>query len=215
MKSISVAKRSVALLLLLTLCLMPCGCSTFGFLGYVITGPETVTIPAEYTGLEKSHYAVLVSADANTLYQSPEASRGVCFAVTREIAEHVPSAVALKPSTVIAFTENNPYWTAMPHDKILEKLNVDKLVIIDIAQYQIHEKGNASVFKGTATANVSVADRDHQSALAYSKVVQAAYPVGTSIGMVNADEQAFRHELLKNLTTTIGCLFYEYTITNE
>ncbi|MAX25344.1 MAG: hypothetical protein CMJ19_12660 [Phycisphaeraceae bacterium] len=215
MKSRLIHQRYCASLLLLMGMLILCGCDTLGFMVYAVTGPEEETVPAEYKGLENSHFAVIVSADANTLYQSPEASRGLCVAVTREIAKHVPTSVALDPADVIAFTEHNPYWTTMPHDKIIAKLNVDKLVLIDIVQYQIHEKGNANVYKGTAIANVSIADQQHRNTLVYSKVVKATHPVGSAIGMVNADESEFRLALLSNLTTTIGHLFYEYIIIHE
>ena len=182
---------------------------------YALNGPETEIVPAEYTGLNNSRLAVLVSADSNTLYQSPEAPNAICSAVTRELATKVPGCIVLQPSKVNAYVEDNPYWHTIPYDRLLIQLEVEQLVIIDIVQYQIHDKGNGSVFKGTAIANISVAKRSDGNTLAYSKTVKATYPSGSSVGMVAAEEQSFRLALLQNLTTTIGHLFYEYQVIHE
>lgn len=202
---------------LVGLCMMLCGCEVGSYLVYALNGPKKENVLAEYAGLNNAHFAVLVSADADTLYQSPEAPAAICTAVSRELAKNVPGAIAMSPRKMVAFQEENPYWTTIPYNRLLEKLEVEKLVIIDIVQYQIHDKGNASIFRGTAIANVSVAKASESSSLSYSKVVKATYPVGSAIGMINAetDEQSFRLALLHNLTITIGHLFYDYTVIHE
>lgn len=210
-------RRLTATLLLLAMCLTVTGCDLGSYIVYAVSGPKKENVLAEYAGLKDSSFAVLVSADADTLYQSPEAPAAICTAVSRELAKNVPGAKPIAPSKMVTFQEENPYWTTIPYGQLIEKLGVDQLVIVDIVQYQIHDKGNASVFRGTAIANVSVAKRNAQNTLAYSKVVKATHPTGSSIGMINAetDEQSFRLALLSNLTTTIGHLFYDYTVIHE
>jgi hypothetical protein len=209
--------RYVGLTALLSLCFWAAGCQVGSFIVYAFNGTQKENIPAEYAGLKNSRYAVLVSADSDVLYQSPEAPRSICTAITRELASHVPGAVAVNPKQIIAFQEENPYWTTVPYSRLIKQLNVDQLVIVDIVQYNIHEKGNASIFRGTAIANVSIAKESDNDQLAYSKVVKATYPTGSAIGMIDSetDEQTFRLALLLNLSNTIGHLFYDYQIEHE
>ena len=200
---------------LLAMSLWSVGCDVAGMIGYAIAGPPKENILAQYRGLKNAHFAVLVSSDENVLFQSPEAPSAICTAVTRHLASNVPGAIAISPRKMVKFQEENPYWTTTPYDRLLDKLNVEQLVIIDVVQYQIHEKGNANVWRGTAVANVSVAQRTDFNTLSFSKIVKATYPVGSSIGSVNADEQTFRLALLQNLTSIIGHLFYDYQIIHE
>lgn len=203
--------------LLLCLCLLMTGCQLGGWVVYTLNGTQKEKIPAQYDDLKNQRFAVLVSADANTLYQSPEATRSICTAVTRELADKVAGSKPLNPKQVIQFQDETPYWTTVPYNRLLKQLDVDRLVIIDVVQYNIHEKGNASVFKGTAIANVSVAKSSDEDLLAFSKVVKATYPVGSELGLLKTetDEQTFRLALLLNLSQTIGRMFYEYEIQHE
>ena len=208
-------KKYIVLSLLLSMCLLIAGCEAVGMVAYAIGGEQKENVQAQYRGLENSRFAVLVAADENTLYQSPEAPHAICTALTRELATRVPGAIAVPPKQMIEYQNQNPYWTTSPYDKILAKLDVDELVIVDIVQYQIHDKGNASVWRGTAVANISVAKRTESNTLSFSKVVKATYPVGTSIGVVEAEDQSFRLALLQNLCTAIGHLFYDYQVIQD
>ena len=145
-------KKYIVLSLLLSMCLLIAGCEAVGMVAYAIGGEQKENVQAQYRGLENSRFAVLVAADENTLYQSPEAPHAICTALTRELATRVPGAIAVPPKQMIEYQNQNPYWTTSPYDKILAKLDVDELVIVDIVQYQIHDKGNASVWRGTAVA---------------------------------------------------------------
>lgn len=206
---------SLGLLVLMSICLP--GCSLFDFAVYAMNGPQKENIKAEYAGLANTHFAVLVSADATVLYQSPEAPAAICTAVTRDVATHVKGALAVNPRQMVKYQEENPYWSTVPYNRLLDQIHVDQLIIVDIVQYTVHEKGNASVLRGTAIANISVATRSDNNTLAYSKVVKATYPVGSSIGLISSetDEPTFRLALLQNLADTIGKLFYDYQIITE
>lgn len=208
-------KKYLVFSLLLTMSVLIVGCEIAGMVAYAIGGEQKENVPAQYRGLENSRFAVLVAADENTLYQSPEAPRAICTAVTRELATHVPGAIAVPPQQLVDYQEQNPYWTTVPYDRILAQLDVEQLVIVDIVQYQIHDKGNASVWRGTAVTNISVAQRTNANTLSFSKVVKATYPVGTSIGVVDAEDQSFRLALLQNLCTAIGHLFYDYQVIQD
>ncbi len=210
----SFMKHFFLICLLVTLAVGLAGCELISFASFIAVGDNpTQKVHAQYKEMENKRFAVLVAADEYTLYQSPEAASAICQAVTRQLATNIPSARPVDPRQVIAFQEQNPYWTTSPYGPLLKRLNVDRLIIIDLVQYNMHDKGNSHVWRGVAVANVSVAEAeaDDPNNLTFSTTVKTVYPPDTSIGVLQAEESSFRMGLLGQFTTTVANLFSDHT----
>lgn len=201
--------------LLAGLLLVLSGCDAGGILGHLAGGPtKKVDVEAKYRGLEGKHLAILVSANEYLLYQYPDAATSVCTAVTNRIAANLPSVTVVPPQQVIAFQDRNPYWTAMPHGELIEKLGVERLVIIDLSEYRTHEPGNAHVWQGYISGDVGVVEAESAAndRMVFREPVSAAFPENTKIGLLNQDEQTIELGMLAFFSRDAAGLFYDHTI---
>ncbi|MFW5681426.1 MAG: hypothetical protein ACOC1G_00325 [Phycisphaeraceae bacterium] len=209
-------RRSIALGLLPALMLMPVlftqsGCwlaaTAFG-------GEKTYKVQAQYRGLEGKTAAVLVSADEYLLFTQPQVPQMLIQAVSRELAAHVDNIRVVNPRRVAAFEQRNPYWSTTPYTRLIEELEVDRLVIVDLAEYRLHEPGNKHVWRGVINASVSVAEAEQSDPdqLAFSTQVRALFPEGRELGLVNADREQIELGTLKLFSLKVGRVFYDHEI---
>lgn len=206
--------RALALLLALLLPALP-GCGIVSWLAHGVAGGEKrVKVKAEYTDLADQRIAVLVAADSRTLFRAPQAPEMICRAVSSYLAEHVEGATLMNPRQAIAFQNDNPHWPTTRPGELLEKLEVDRLILIDLAEYRLHEPGNRHLARGMVTANVAVhaRDADDPDNPAYYRTVATRFPEDSTVGVVNADEQSLELGMVKSFSLSVARLFHEHEI---
>ena len=109
------------------------GCQISGWADYVLSGPNRqIEVDAEYRGLENQTAAVMVMADDYTLYRHPDVATLVAKAVGGRIAESVPTATLVDPQQIEQFVHDNPYWSTQPYGQLMGRLEVDRMVLIDV-----------------------------------------------------------------------------------
>ena len=205
------ARAGLVALVLLALAATQGGCwlaaTAFG-------GEKTYVVEPQYTGLRGESLAVLVAADEYLLFTQPRAPQILSRAISNEIAAHVAGVRVANPQQVAAFQARNPYWTTTPYTDLIQRLEVDRLIIVDLAEYRLHEPGNKHVWRGVIAAGVSVAEaeRPDPDQLAFSTTVRASFPEGREIGLVNADTETVELATLKLFARRVGRLFYEHKI---
>ena len=175
---------------------------------------QTVDVTAEYLGLNDQRVAVLVAADSHMLYQYPEASKLVCRAVTKRLAGHVPGITTTIPDAIDAFIKANPYWMNTRYGELAEQLDVDKIVLIDLIEYQTHEPGNAHIWQGLITGNVGVIDAHATDPdnLVFQNTVSARFPEETSIGVIDSDNETMQVGMVFLFARSSAGLFYDHQI---
>jgi len=197
------------------LCLGLTGCAAGGWLGNAAGGGEkTVHVEARYTQLDGRSVAVLVAANEYILYQHPDAALVVSRAVSARIADNLPNVSIMTPTKVKAFTDRNLYWLAIPYDELIEILGVERLVIIELSEYRTHEPGNAHVWQGMISASVDVveAERAAIGRLALHEIINAQFPVNSSIGLLNQDEETIVLATVSLFSRDAAGLFYDHDI---
>ncbi len=196
-------------------CLLLTGCQGLGWLGEGMGGgKKKIDVEARYLGLDNQSVAVLVSADEYILAQYPNADLSVCSAVTRKIAANVPGVTVTGPAQVMTFQQSNPYWSTLPFDELVAKLNVQRIVLIDLIEYRTHEPGNAHVWQGLVSANVGVieADAADPDRMAINETVSAKFPENSDIGLLNTDDQTVELGMLQLFARDASGLFYDHQI---
>lgn len=207
------ARLAVHAILLVLCCLVSSGCSAMGWGAYIVGGDEkTLKVKSQYDGLAGKRFAVMVAADEYVQFSMPNIQSMVCQAISRRIAEKVGGSEPLDAQTISTYMDRNPYWTTASYHQIFEKLKVDRLVIVDIVEYAMHEPGNPHVWQGSAVANVSVAERDlnEPGNLAFSSTVKTVYPKGTSLGSINPEPGRFQLDMLNEFSTGVANLFHKH-----
>ncbi len=200
--------RGSVWLMLAGVCLLTAGC------GAMPGEKVMVDVTAEYLGLADQRVAVLVAADGHMLHSYPQAPLHLCKAITSRIARHVPGVTTTIPDQVIRFQEANPYWMNMRYGELAKKLDVDKIVLIDLVEYQTHEPGNAHIWQGLVTANLGVIDAHAQDPdnFVYYNTVTARYPETSSIGLIDADSDSTQLGMVLLFSRKGGGLFYDHQV---
>lgn len=162
-----------------------------------------------YRGLAGQRVAVLVSADDHTLYRYPAAPQAVARAATVALARAVPSARLMNPRELNTFLAANPYWETLPPADLFARLDVDRLILIDLAHYSTHEPGNAHEWRGLILADVIVHERDRPNQPVFRAPVQAEFPSKPSLGVLDADDATIQLGLLDAFQRHFVLLFAE------
>ena len=199
--------------LVLPLSLAVSGCAGAGWLADGLTpGSQTVNVEAEYLGLEGQTVAVMVDTDISIAMAQPLAQLEVATVIAQRIADNVEGVTVRDPQDVVQFQEHNIYWTTMRYTTLMERLEVDRLVIVELVDYRLHEPGNVNIWRGLMTANVGVveADSDSPNDQVYATTVTAQYPPDGEIGLLNADEQTMRLATLDRFSQHVAGKFYNH-----
>lgn len=208
------SRPAVCLLLVLSM-LTAAGCNIAAWAAHgAAGGKRTYHVKAQYLGLENQRVAVMVAADEYTLFQAPGAPLKVSRAVSSRIAANVPGVTVVPPRDVMKFQQENPYWTAVPYGELVAKLDVDRIVLIDLIEYRTHEPGNAHVWQGMATGEIGVveAEAEDPDNFAFATTVRAQFPEQSAIGMLNTDNETVELGLLVTFARDAGGLFFDHEV---
>lgn len=189
------------------------GCNIIGYGAHVVAGDpkeKKVWHDAEYEGLDNTTVAVMVSADDQVLYQFPNAPLDTARAVSARLTADVTGVSVTDPAQVIAFQQRNPYWNATPYRDLLQRLNVQRIVHVDLVQYATHEPGNRHVWRGVVVANINVASADapNPNDLVYANTVQVVFPEDRPVGVLDADDRTIQLGMLTLFSKEVSRLFH-------
>ncbi|MBI1373066.1 MAG: hypothetical protein GC159_10075 [Phycisphaera sp.] len=209
------ARRTALLGVLGVLAVLPAlgGCEAAGYVANVVGGGGSdIKVPAEYHGLEGQSVAVLVDADQAILFGYPLAQLEVGQRVSDEIAGNVPGVKVVDAKQIVDFQQRNLYWNTKLASDLAKRLNVTRLVIIDLSDYRMHEPGNVNLWKGQISANVGVVEADSATPndKAYSTLITVSYPPRGSKEILDSDERTIRLALLDLFAHQVTGKFYEH-----
>ncbi len=186
------------------------GCNWAGFFADVTAGGGDPPIKAaRYQGLKDKKVAVFVSADEALLRTYPQAPLAVCQSVTRAVKAAVPTATVMDPRKINDFQIENPYWNTFKNSDLIKRLDVDRIVYIDLIEYATHEPGNANVWRGSVVANVQVIARDSATPdnYVYTDTVKALYPPASKVGVINSNDATIQAGMLNSFSGAVGYRF--------
>jgi hypothetical protein len=191
------------------------GCEAGRFMAYAVggDGTRTVQVKAQYRGLEGKTFAVLVASDDYTQFAYPGATAAIGRDVTARIGSEIPGASPLDPARVAQFQRENPYWITVPYGQLIERLGVERLVVIDLVEYSLREPGNAHVWQGQIVANVGVAEfgEGDGNAMSFSTTVKGRFPDNSSrVGVLNSDDKTIQFGLLADFSARTTNLFRDH-----
>jgi hypothetical protein len=195
------------------------GCNGLAVLSRGITGDtKKVKVDAEYRGLDQHTIAVVVAADEVTLGRYPDAPFAVGRAIASRISDDVPGARVVDPLQIARFQRENPYWNTLLPNTLIQKLGVERMVLVDLLEYQTTEPGDRHVWQGRIHASVSVLESDavrtrgDPDQPAYATQVLGLYPEETTIGVLEADQRTIELGALSNFARNVVRLFTDHTI---
>lgn len=190
------------------------GCQIAGWIAHGLTPPPPPeVIRPEYQGLIGKSAAVVVAADERTLYQYPGAPERVVDYVTSKLAVEVPDIRLIDPREINKFTRENPDWIAIPYGDLIKELKVDRLIVVDLAQYSTHEQGNRDIWQGNLVARVGVieAEAKNPHQFAYVSTQHVQYPPDNPVGLLRSNDATIEAGMLSAFATKLGAIFKQET----
>ena len=174
--------------------------------------PSPLQVKAEYHGLQNQKVAVLVDANQALLFEHPLAQLEVCQVVSQRLAGNVAGITIVDARQVVDFQNRNIYWTTVPYSQIAQRLGVNRLVIIELTDYRLHEPGNVNVWRGVISAHVAVVEADgpRPDDLIYDAAVTVAYPPDRPLGILNSDQRTIRLATLDLFARAAAGKFYDH-----
>lgn len=210
---ISPSKQPVVVgLLLMAVAGVLGGCQLAAF---VLPRERTFDVTAQYRGLDGRSVAVLVAADEYTLYRFPKAPAYTCKVISASLQASVPDVTMMNPKQIVQYQSEHPHWVTYRYSRILRDLGVDRLVIVDLADYQTHEPGNSHIWRGVISGTVSVieADGPDPDDVGASFDVAARYPEEGEVGLLDQDDETIQLGMLQVFARDVARLFHDHQVT--
>ena len=183
-----------------------------GAIGGEIERNKKIEVLAEYEGLENKSVAVIVHADAATLYEFPSVAQTVSGNVAFRIQQNVRGVSILPPAAVSQWQYQTPAWSTLPYGQIADELNVDRVVLVDMYEYRLNPPGNMYLWEGVAAANVGVIERNglDPDSFAATFDIRVRFPNQEGIGRESASSADIQTGVLTKFVQKCAWLFYTH-----
>lgn len=160
------------------------GCSV---LGAAAAKVGSVQVKPAYTGLKGQSVAVMVSAERGLLNDFP----ALQLDIARGVLQKLDGAVKAKseelrdtrfpkeagPDAVLAFQRNYPTLMYEPVTEIAPRLNVGRLIYIEVENLQTHPDAVPELFRGNLAGRLQVVEvNGGRAKVGYETRVQVGFP---------------------------------------
>ncbi len=198
----------------------PAGCQLFGLVGAMAESAHrqgTTTYPADYTGLEGHSYAVVISADRMIEADHPGITTRLTQIIDRDLHANAGATAHIPPGRLISYLYANPGWQALPRGELGEQLGVDRLIIVELIEYRLHEPGNRYTWNGVASGIVEVYEID--SSLPddpiYEHSIAVRFPDKEGMLEEELPRNVVTSELSRRFGQRVAWLFFEHEEKND
>ncbi|RMH12144.1 MAG: hypothetical protein D6695_07550 [Planctomycetota bacterium] len=218
------ARLATLLIISQTLSVLP-GCALGTLIGGMAASARrhgSHTVYAEYEGLKGKSFAVVVAADrvidAEHAGLTTRLMERINNSIARAHAQMPDGAVAApRVDRLLKVLYNNPQWTALPRKDVADMLGVDRLIVVDLAVYRLHEPGNAHLWNGVAAGSVSVIEADSPvpDEAVFERAITVSFPDGTGYSVNDIPYEAVNTELSNRFANRVAWLFFDHEEPNE
>lgn len=220
MKRLDTRTRTAATALLLGAAMLAIpGCIIPAAIGgmaesYQRTGKTEV--PAEYTGISGKSFAVVVSGSRMMEGEHPGLTARLIQRINDRLILNANPSYAIPSGDLLTVLFNTPQWPAMTRGEVAEMLGVERLVVVEVIEYSLHEPGNQYIWDGVGSVLVSVYESD--SGLpddpVYEKAIRVTFPDSRGFMRTDLPESAVTTELSNRIVNRVSWLFYDHEEAN-
>ena len=192
------------------------GCQLFAAMEESRRRTSTRPIDAEYTGLAGKSFAVLVTVDRAILAEYPELVDSMTERIISRLAQpaNVPPAGGyIKAAPTKNFLYRNPGWIAKPMSDLAEELGgVQRVILVEVSDFRLHEPGNSYEWKGIANFTTSVYEIDGQAPdeASFTKVQTVDFPDKAGVNVDEIPRNVVASALLARMIDRATWLFYRH-----
>jgi hypothetical protein len=195
------------------------GCQIVGIVGAMAQSAEemgSTVYPAEYVGLDDHSYAVIISADRVIESDNPGITARLTQIIDRDLKANTQATAHIPAGRLLSKLYADPSWQALPRGELAEKLGVERLVVVEVVEYRLHEPGNRYTWDGVASGVVEVYESD--SGLPddpmFERTIAVTFPDRTGLLEEEVPKEVITSELSRRFGERISWLFYEHEEAN-
>lgn len=175
------------------------------------------TIPAEYTGISGKSFAVVVTGSRMIEADHPGLTARMIQRINDRLIANANPSYAIPSGDLLTVLYNTPQWPAMTRGEVGEMLGVERLIVVEIIDYSLHEPGNQYLWDGVASALVQIFETD--SAMPddpiFEKTIRITFPDSKGFLRTDIPEAAVTSEMSNRLVNRVAWLFYEHEEANS
>lgn len=205
------------LLLLLLVLPAAAGCQILGVIADTYERTGTHVVLPEYEGLDGASFAVFIAADRVIQAQNPRLVPRLTTAITAQLITETQATGYVPAALVLDYQFTNPSWPAKPYAEIAEELGVTRLIVIDLYEHRLNERGNSYLWDGILAGNIGVAEADgaFPNDFVYTKGVAVRFPDAEGYGPKDYTGEQITAVLERRFTNRASWLFYEHEEDND
>jgi hypothetical protein len=203
------------------------GCNLVGPPMAVLEKAFPNKIAAEYKGLDHHTVAVMVWAESGIRIDYPQMQMDIEGAVQDKIKtlqttdnppEFVGTTFPNSAESIFRTQEDHPELDAMTVTELASRLNVDRLIYVEVNDFSTKSEASDLLSRGTLSGNVEVVEiKDGKAKLAYHEDnIEVIFPKDSpKEGIPNGDDYKIYQGTLDVFSTEIVNRFYDHLPPDE
>ncbi len=205
-------KVSIIALLLLTAALG--GCETLGYLFYLVAPASSgEEVHAEFTGLADSKVAIVIYADAETLYNYPYIQLELSSQIAEQLRNNVEGVTIVDIRRVIKYQQENLYWESMDKTELGKVFTADNVLFVALVEFSTREPGSVNLYRGRVAAQAGIYNTSlpERQALKWNcDSMRIAYPRDAAMGEPGEDDSKILYETQREFAVSLVKKFHNH-----
>lgn len=141
------------------------GCNILGAVGGVAGQALPNNVAASYKGLAGQRVAVMVWAEAGVKADFPYLPLDVAEGLQQELKsvqkndkpkDLLKTTFPIDPASIVRYEEDHPELESTPLTETAARLNVDRLIYIEINSFATRSEASLDLYRGSISANLEV-----------------------------------------------------------
>ncbi len=210
--------RHLILLGLLSLMLTSSvGCNLLAYPAYIIAGGGEKKVKAAYKGLNNQTIAILIAADPDVEARYPQSATAISLGISRFIGEHVENTRFIASDLIDAYKMKNLEWYTLPMGQVGRDLKADRILYLDLYQYDMYEPGSIQLLHGqiAATLKVYEINSNRPDSPVCKLPVQAEYPSGAPVAASDTALWSVTQKTTLLFADNVAKKFYDHKVNNS
>jgi hypothetical protein len=206
------------LCLLLPVCLLApltVGCGNIMY--FIWPFDRTVTVPAEFDGLEDHTVAIVVFAQETTLFEHPRVPLHLSTIASAMLRKEIESVTTVDPMKVTAYQSKNINWAEMDRTALGKALKADFVLFVSLVEFSTVEEGYVDLLRGHINGEAKLFDcsKPEIDSLVWTcPNIRLEFPKTPTVRNAR-NEEAIRMTILKMFSDKLTKKFYSHEVNRE
>lgn len=182
------------------------GCRVLALLA---SGQDTKTVPAEYPYLADKNVAIIVHAPDETIFEHPNVQWEVADHVRVGLESNIKGIQVVDTKRIFDFQRAERDWEKLDPAEIGKRFGADRVLEVDLTQYETREPESPHLYRGHMTADVRVFNADYpNSQHTYRAGIQTVFPPDGP-GQYGGNDRDVRRATMEVFAEDVAGKFYD------